>query len=57
MIANPFMFRDLREGTAGPACAFCSGCCARVGAARVTCYHPEVGPQRAAMLTAAGFKA
>ncbi len=55
MVADPFLYKHLREGVEGPACDFCQGCAVRVGSAPVGCYHPRVGAERAAMLAAEGL--
>lgn len=51
MIADPLLYRHLRDGTTGPRCVFCNACVARVGGRPVDCYHPEVGPAKDLMLT------
>jgi 2,4-dienoyl-CoA reductase-like NADH-dependent reductase (Old Yellow Enzyme family) len=52
MIADPLLYRHLREGTAGPRCVFCNACVARVGGRPVDCYHPDVRAEKDRMLAA-----
>ena len=52
MIADPLLYRHLREGTAGPRCVFCNACVARVGGRPVDCYHPDVRVEKDRMLAA-----
>ncbi|MCB1890145.1 MAG: NADH:flavin oxidoreductase [Rhodocyclaceae bacterium] len=49
-IADPFLFRHLRDGQAGPACVDCNGCVGHLGAQPADCYHPQVGAAKRAML-------
>ncbi len=49
-IADPFLFRHLRDGQPGPACVDCNGCVGHLGAQPADCYHPEVGAAKRAML-------
>jgi 2,4-dienoyl-CoA reductase-like NADH-dependent reductase (Old Yellow Enzyme family) len=50
MLADPFLYRHLREGASGPQCVFCNACVARVGGRPVDCYHPEVRAAKDSML-------
>lgn len=52
MIADPLLYRHLREGTSGPRCVFCNACVARVGGRPVDCYHPRVRAEKDRMLEA-----
>jgi 2,4-dienoyl-CoA reductase-like NADH-dependent reductase (Old Yellow Enzyme family) len=54
MIADPLLYRHLREGTTGPRCVFCNACVARVGGRPVDCYEPAVRAERDRMLAAGG---
>jgi 2,4-dienoyl-CoA reductase (NADPH2) len=54
MIADPLLYKHLRNGNSGPACDFCMGCAARVGYSPVGCYNPQVGGERAVMLASEG---
>ena len=49
-IADPFLFRHLRDGQAGPRCVDCNGCVGHLGAQPADCYHPLVGADKRAML-------
>lgn len=53
MIADPYLYRHLREGRAGPHCVHCNACAGRVGAHPLDCYHPEIRLRKDAMLAAA----
>lgn len=50
MIADPYLYRHLRDGIAGPECVYCNACIARAGRMPADCYHPEVGRRKAEML-------
>jgi 2,4-dienoyl-CoA reductase-like NADH-dependent reductase (Old Yellow Enzyme family) len=50
MLADPLLYRHLREGKRGPECVYCNGCIARIGGRPATCYHPRVRRERDAML-------
>ena len=52
MVADPLLYRHLREGAQGPRCVFCNACIARVGGQPVDCYHPDVRAQKDRMLAA-----
>ncbi len=49
-IADPYLYRHLREGRSGPACVYCNACVGRIGAEPVDCYHPLVRRAKDAML-------
>jgi len=51
-IANPLLYRQLRDGTPGPRCVDCNACIGCIGTQPVDCYHPEVRAQKDAMLAA-----
>ena len=53
-IADPFFYRHLREGRAGPTCDFCNRCLARTGYEPVDCYNPTVRAAKEALLREAG---
>ncbi len=55
MVADPLLYKHLREDSFGPVCDYCSGCVARVGHSPVACYNRELKAQQAAMLTAEGL--
>ncbi len=42
MIADPYLYRHLREDVSGPRCNFCNGCIARAGRMPVDCYEKDV---------------
>ncbi|HEX5146559.1 MAG TPA: hypothetical protein VFV85_06020, partial [Conexibacter sp.] len=50
MVADPLLYRHLREGEQGPRCSFCSACMARVGYLPLDCYEPAVRADRDALL-------
>ncbi len=52
LIANPFLYRDLKDGVEGPRCDFCNACFARGATWPVDCYNQEIRAQRDQMLTA-----
>ncbi len=56
MIADPWLYRHLKENTSGPVCNFCNGCIARAGSLPVDCYDPRIRKQKDAMLAGAGQK-
>jgi 2,4-dienoyl-CoA reductase-like NADH-dependent reductase (Old Yellow Enzyme family) len=55
MIANPLLYRTLREGVEGPRCAWYNGCLAKWGGKPVDCYHPEIRRQRDDLLAKHGL--
>ncbi len=50
MIADPYLYRHLKEGVKGPQCTFCNACIARAGRLPVDCYDPDVRREKDAML-------
>lgn len=55
MIADPFLYRHLQTGVAGPQCVFCNSCIARVGGQAVDCYHPKVRAAKDQLLESLGW--
>lgn len=51
-IANPFLYRQLRDGRPGPRCVDCNACIGCIGTQPVDCYHPRVRAEKDAMLAA-----
>jgi len=51
-VANPLLYRQLRDGTPGPRCVDCNACIGCIGTQPVDCYHPEVRAEKDAMLAA-----
>lgn len=49
-IADPLLYRHLRENEPGPRCVDCNACIGHLGAQPVDCYHPAVRAQKDAML-------
>ncbi len=49
-IADPYLYRHLRDGTPGPRCVECNACIGHLGAQPVDCYHPVVRAEKDAML-------
>lgn len=51
-VADPFLYRHLREGVAGPRCVDCNACVGRIGTNPLDCYHPRVRARKDAILKA-----
>jgi 2,4-dienoyl-CoA reductase-like NADH-dependent reductase (Old Yellow Enzyme family) len=51
-IADPLLYRHLREGTLGPRCMDCNACVGLIGTQPVDCYHPRIRAEKDAMLAA-----
>jgi 2,4-dienoyl-CoA reductase-like NADH-dependent reductase (Old Yellow Enzyme family) len=49
-IADPFLYRHLRDNEPGPRCVNCNACIGHLGAQPADCYHPIVGAEKRAML-------
>jgi 2,4-dienoyl-CoA reductase-like NADH-dependent reductase (Old Yellow Enzyme family) len=49
-VANPLLYRHMRDGTNGPRCVNCNACIGCIGSLPVDCYHPEVRAQKDALL-------
>ncbi len=49
-LADPYLWRHLRDGTGGPRCVDCNACVGHIGTLPVDCYHPDVRRERDAML-------
>lgn len=49
-IADPYLYRHLRENRPGPRCVDCNACVGHLGAQPVDCYHPAVRAEKDAML-------
>jgi 2,4-dienoyl-CoA reductase-like NADH-dependent reductase (Old Yellow Enzyme family) len=54
LLADPYLYRHLREGVRRPECTFCNACYARANALPVDCYDPEVRTHKQRMLAAEG---
>lgn len=52
MIADPYLFRNLKQGIRGPQCDWCNGCIARAGRLPVECYNKDVKKEKDRMLAA-----
>ena len=50
LIADPYLYRHLRDGIEGPRCDFCNLCFAHGAAWPIDCYNEEVGTQKKRML-------
>ncbi len=50
LIANPFLYRQLREDLPGPTCVDCNACVGHIGSRPLDCYHPRVRAEKDAML-------
>ena len=53
-IADPYLYRHLRDGTPGPRCVDCNACIGHLGAQPAECYHPVVRAEKDAMLAREG---
>ena len=51
-IADPFLYRHLKDGVSGPSCVFCNACVGRIGSQGLDCFHPRVRAEKDAMLAA-----
>jgi 2,4-dienoyl-CoA reductase-like NADH-dependent reductase (Old Yellow Enzyme family) len=49
-IADPLLYRHVRDNEPGPRCVDCSACIGHLGAQPADCYHPLVRAQKDAML-------
>ena len=49
-IADPLLYRHLRDDEPGPKCVDCNACIGHLGAQPADCYHPVIGAQKRAML-------
>lgn len=49
-IADPLLYRHLRDSEPGPQCVDCNACIGHLGAQPADCYHPVVRAQKDAML-------
>ncbi len=49
-IADPLLYRHLRDDEPGPQCVDCNACIGHLGAQPADCYHPVIGAQKRAML-------
>ncbi len=52
LIADPFLYRHMKEGVQGPQCDFCNACFARGATWPVDCYNEEVRARKDEMLRA-----
>jgi len=49
-IADPLLYRHLKENEPGPRCVDCNACIGHLGARPADCYHPQVRAEKDAML-------
>ena len=49
-IADPLLYRHLRDHEPGPRCVDCNACVGHLGAQPAECYHPRVKAEKDAML-------
>jgi 2,4-dienoyl-CoA reductase-like NADH-dependent reductase (Old Yellow Enzyme family) len=49
-IADPLLYRHLRDHEVGPRCVDCNACIGHLGAQPADCYHPRVRAEKEAML-------
>jgi len=50
LIADPYLYRNMRDNIDGPKCTYCNACFARPGVKALTCYEPVVSKQRSKMI-------
>jgi len=50
LMADPYLYRHMQQGVAGPQCNFCNECYARATAMPVDCYDPTIRAQKDRML-------
>jgi len=50
LLADPYLYRHLKEDKTGPVCTYCNGCFTQAGASPISCNNPEVSRQRTQML-------
>jgi 2,4-dienoyl-CoA reductase-like NADH-dependent reductase (Old Yellow Enzyme family) len=55
-IADPYLYRNLKENIQGPKCNYCNACFARPGVKPLTCYESTVSKQREDMLNKPFYK-
>jgi tRNA-dihydrouridine synthase len=51
-IADPLLYRHLRDAVPGPVCVDCNACVGHLGSLPLDCYHPRVGGEKRAMIAA-----
>jgi len=51
LLADPYLYRHLKEGQPGPECTYCNACFTQPGSSPLACINPEVSRQRTQMLT------
>jgi 2,4-dienoyl-CoA reductase-like NADH-dependent reductase (Old Yellow Enzyme family) len=49
-IADPLLYRHIKENQPGPRCVDCNACIGHLGAQPADCYHPQVRAEKYAML-------
>ncbi len=54
LIADPYLYRHMRQGVPGPVCDFCNECYGRAAAMPVECYSPTIRAQKDRMLQTEG---
>ncbi len=55
-IADPYLYRNMKEGIQGPKCNYCNACFARPGVQPLTCYEPTISAEREKMLSKTFYK-
>ena len=55
-IADPYLYRNMKENIQGPKCNYCNACFARPGVQPLTCYEPTISAQREKMLSQTFYK-
>jgi len=50
LVADPYLYRHLKEGVAGPECDYCNRCFTMAGVAPIACGNEKVNAQRIKMI-------
>jgi len=50
LLADPYLYRHLKDDKPGPVCDYCNACFTRAGSSPLACINPDVGRQRSKML-------
>jgi 2,4-dienoyl-CoA reductase-like NADH-dependent reductase (Old Yellow Enzyme family) len=52
LLADPHLYRHMKEGALGPRCTFCNACYARASVHPTDCYEPAVREEKDRMMRA-----
>jgi 2,4-dienoyl-CoA reductase-like NADH-dependent reductase (Old Yellow Enzyme family) len=50
LLADPYLYRHMKEGVGGPECTYCNACYARASALPTDCYEPAVRREKDLMM-------